>query len=54
MGTIGRMRNLQFDDMHQSARLVELGTLPAVARERDVAVGQFSRSLSRLAGRFGK
>lgn len=42
------MRDLQFDDMHLFARVAELGTLSAVARERDVPVSQISRSLSRI------
>lgn len=42
------MRDLSFDDMHLFARVAELGTLSAVARERDVPVSQISRSLSRI------
>ena len=42
------MRNLSFDDMHLFARVAELGTLSAVARERDVPVSQISRSLTRI------
>lgn len=42
------MRNLNFDDMHLFARVAELGTLSAVARERDVPVSQVSRTLNRL------
>ena len=42
------MRDLQFADMHLFARVAELGTLSAVARERDVPVSQVSRSLARL------
>jgi DNA-binding transcriptional LysR family regulator len=42
------MRDLQFDDMHLFARVAQLGTLSAVARERDVPVSQISRSLSRI------
>lgn len=42
------MRDLQFDDMHLFARVAELGTLSAVARERDVPVSQVSRSLTRI------
>ncbi|MDB5874222.1 MAG: transcriptional regulator, LysR family [Ramlibacter sp.] len=45
---MGPMRDLQFDDMHLFARVAELGTLSAVARERDVPVSQVSRSLSRI------
>ena len=39
------MRGLDFDDMHLFARVAELGTLSAVAREHDVPVSQISRSL---------
>jgi DNA-binding transcriptional LysR family regulator len=42
------MRELDFDDMHLFARVAGLGTLSAVARERDVPVSQVSRSLSRI------
>jgi DNA-binding transcriptional LysR family regulator len=42
------MRDLDFDDMHLFARVAELGTLSAVARERDVPVSQVSRSLARI------
>ncbi|MCC2675613.1 MAG: transcriptional regulator, LysR family [Ramlibacter sp.] len=42
------MRNLQFDEMALYARVAELGSLSAVARERDVPVSQVSRTLSRL------
>src|SRR4051812_10888212 len=42
------MRDLQFDDMHLFARVADLGTLSAVARERDVPVSQVSRGLSRI------
>ncbi|MBI2768199.1 MAG: LysR family transcriptional regulator [Burkholderiales bacterium] len=42
------MRELDFDTMHLFARVAELGTLSAVARERDVPVSQVSRSLSRI------
>jgi DNA-binding transcriptional LysR family regulator len=46
--TIAFMRELDFDDMHLFARVAGLGTLSAVARERDVPVSQVSRSLSRI------
>ncbi|MGC1172290.1 LysR substrate-binding domain-containing protein [Polaromonas sp.] len=42
------MRDLSFDDMHLFARVAELGTLSAVARERDVPVSQISRTLARI------
>jgi DNA-binding transcriptional LysR family regulator len=42
------MRDLQFADMHLFARVAELGTLSAVARERDVPVSQVSRTLTRI------
>lgn len=48
MVTIAPMRDLQFADMHLFARVAELGTLSAVARERDVPVSQVSRTLSRI------
>lgn len=42
------MRDLQFDDLLVFARVAELGTLSAVARERDAPVSQISRALSRI------
>jgi DNA-binding transcriptional LysR family regulator len=42
------MRDLQFGDLHLFARVAELGTLSAVARERDVPVSQVSRTLARI------
>jgi len=42
------MRDLSFDDLHLFARVAELGTLSAVARERDVPVSQVSRTLARI------
>jgi DNA-binding transcriptional LysR family regulator len=42
------MRDLQFADLHLFARVAELGTLSAVARERDVPVSQVSRTLARI------
>jgi DNA-binding transcriptional LysR family regulator len=42
------MRDLDFDAMHLFTRVSELGTLSAVARERDVPVSQISRTLSRI------
>ncbi|MEJ6021119.1 LysR family transcriptional regulator [Ramlibacter sp. PS4R-6] len=42
------MRELQFDDMLLFTRVVDLGTLSAVARERDVPVSQVSRTLARI------
>lgn len=42
------MRDLQFADMHLFARVAELGTLSAVARERDAPVSQVSRNLARI------
>lgn len=46
--TIAPMRELQFADMHLFARVAELGTLSAVARERDAPVSQVSRTLARI------
>jgi DNA-binding transcriptional LysR family regulator len=42
------MRHLQFDELALYARVAELGSLSAVARERDVPVSQISRTLARL------
>lgn len=42
------MRELQFSDLHLFARVADLGTLSAVARERDVPVSQVSRTLARI------
>ncbi|MDB5955022.1 LysR family transcriptional regulator [Ramlibacter sp.] len=42
------MRHLQFDELALYARVADLGSLSAVARERDVPVSQVSRTLARL------
>lgn len=42
------MNGLSFDDLKLFARVATLGTLSAVAREREVPVSQISRSLSRI------
>ena len=42
------MRALAFDDLQLFARVADLGTLSAVARERDVPVSQVSRTLVRI------
>jgi DNA-binding transcriptional LysR family regulator len=42
------MDALGFDDLKLFARVAALGTLSAVARERDVPVSQVSRALSRI------
>ncbi|TFZ01730.1 LysR family transcriptional regulator [Ramlibacter humi] len=42
------MRELAFEDLQLFVRVLELGTLSAVARERDVPVSQVSRSLARI------
>lgn len=42
------MRALQFDDLHLFARVAQLGTLSAAARERDTPVSQVSRALVRI------
>ncbi len=46
--TIAGMNGLAFDDLRLFARVASLGTLSAVARERDVPVSQVSRTLSRI------
>jgi DNA-binding transcriptional LysR family regulator len=42
------MRNLQFDELALYTRVAELGSLSAVARERNVPVSQVSRALDKL------
>lgn len=42
------MNGLTFDDLKLFARVAALGTLSAVAREREVPVSQVSRALSRI------
>ncbi len=42
------MDDLAFDDLKLFARVAALGSLSAVARERDVPVSQVSRALSRI------
>jgi DNA-binding transcriptional LysR family regulator len=42
------MHGLAFDDLTLFARVAALGTLSAVARERDVPVSQVSRALARI------
>jgi DNA-binding transcriptional LysR family regulator len=42
------MNGLTFDDMKLFTRVAGLGTLSAVARERDVPVSQVSRALARI------
>jgi DNA-binding transcriptional LysR family regulator len=46
------MRNLQLDELALYVRVAELGSLSAVARERDVPVSQVSRALVRLEKTF--
>jgi DNA-binding transcriptional LysR family regulator len=42
------MKDLAFDDLHLFLRVAALGTLSAVARERNAPVSQVSRALSRI------
>ena len=44
---------MQLDDMALFARIVELGTLSAAARERNVPVSQVTRALARLEAACG-
>ncbi len=44
---------MELDDLKLFQRVAELGTLSAVARERDVAVSQISRAMSQLESRYG-
>lgn len=48
LATILGMWNLSFDDLSLFARVAALGSLSAVARERDGPVSQVSRALSRM------
>jgi len=45
------MRDIRFEDMHLFARVADLGSLSAVARERDAPVSQVSRTLARIEQR---
>jgi DNA-binding transcriptional LysR family regulator len=47
------MDGLTFDDLKLFARVATLGTLSAVARERDVPVSQVSRAIARIEKRSG-
>jgi DNA-binding transcriptional LysR family regulator len=47
------MDALAFDDLKLFTRVAALGTLSAVARERDVPVSQVSRALTRIEGQCG-
>lgn len=42
------MRDIRFEDMHLFARVADLGSLSAAARERNVPVSQVSRTLARI------
>ena len=44
---------MELDDLKLFERVAELGTLSAVARERDVAVSQISRAMTQLEARYG-
>lgn len=44
---------MNFDDLKIFLRVAELGSLSAVARERNVPVSQVSRALTRLEAHFG-
>jgi DNA-binding transcriptional LysR family regulator len=42
------MREIRFEDMYLFVRVADLGSLSAVARERDAPVSQVSRTLARI------
>ncbi|HOB03300.1 MAG TPA: LysR family transcriptional regulator, partial [Casimicrobium huifangae] len=44
---------MNLDDLRLFVRVAELGTLSSVARERDVAVSQISRTMSQLEAHCG-
>jgi DNA-binding transcriptional LysR family regulator len=46
------MSNLSFDELRLFARVAALGTLSAVARERNVPVSQISRGLQRIEATY--
>jgi DNA-binding transcriptional LysR family regulator len=46
------MADLSFDDLRLFARVAALGTLSAVARERNVPVSQISRGLQRIEATY--
>ena len=46
------MADLSFDDLRLFARVASLGTLSAVARERNVPVSQISRGLQRIEATY--
>ena len=46
------MANLSFDELRLFARVAALGTLSAVARERNVPVSQISRGLQRIEATY--
>ncbi len=43
---------LSFEDLHVFARIAKLGSLSAVARERDVPVSQITRALQRIEAAY--
>jgi DNA-binding transcriptional LysR family regulator len=43
---------LSFEDLHLFARIAKLGSLSAVARERDVPVSQITRALQRIESAY--
>jgi DNA-binding transcriptional LysR family regulator len=47
------MADLSFDDLRLFARVAALGTLSAVARERNAPVSQISRGLQRIEATYG-
>ena len=47
------MDDLAFDDLKLFSRVAALGSLSAVARERDAPVSQVSRALARIEKSFG-
>lgn len=47
------MRDLCFEDLYLFTRVADLGSLSAVARERNVSVSQASCALARIEARCG-
>lgn len=49
---INPAHQLSFEDLHVFARIAKLGSLSAVARERDVPVSQITRALQRIESAY--
>ncbi len=50
--SVNPAHQLSFEDLHVFARIAKLGSLSAVARERDVPVSQITRALQRIESAY--